>query len=83
MNKITLTIIVNGETATVEANVNAPLRTVVNKALADTQNTGQPSERWELRDKDGNIFDLDKKVNEFDLVDGTILYLSLEAGHAG
>lgn len=82
-NKIDIEIVVNGTPTTVEANVNAPLRTVIGKALEQTNNTGQPRENWDLKDESGNVLDLSKKVEEYNFPAGITLYLSLKAGVGG
>ena len=82
-NKTTLTIVVNGTPTEVEANDNAPLRTVVPRVLEQTGNTGQPPENWELKDADGNTLDVDKKIEEFGFTDETKLFLSLKADVGG
>lgn len=68
---------------TVEGNAHAPLRTLVPKALELTGNVGQPVENWELRDAEGQLLDLAKKVGEFAFVAGTKLFLTLKAGVGG
>src|SRR5438874_9480402 len=78
--KIELTVIVNGRETTVEANLNAPLQTIVPKALEQTNNTGQPPENWDVKDKDGNILDVHRKISEFGFQKGVKLFLSLKAG---
>lgn len=80
-NKITLTIVANGEAVAVEANFNAPLQTVIGKALEESVNVGQPPESWELKDEAGNVLDASKKVK--DLAAGVKLFLGLKAGAAG
>ena len=82
-NKITLVIIVNGTPVEVEANPHAELRTVVNKALADSHNTGRPASDWELSDLHGNVLDLTQKIGSFGFVDGTRLMLNLAVGVQG
>ena len=82
-NKIELTLVVNGQPVTVEANENAPLQTAVNKALEDSENVGQPPENWELRDEAGNLLDLTQKIGTFGFSGGAVLMLSLKAGIAG
>ena len=82
-NTETLTIIVAGTPTEVDANPQAPLRTVIPKALEQTGNTGQPLENWELRDEAGNLLDLDKKIGDFAFADGTKLSLNLKAGVGG
>ncbi len=82
-NKIVLTVVVSGTSTEVEANVNAPLRTVVNKALEQTGNTGQPPENWELRDAGGTTLDTESKIEDFEIVEGGTLFLNLKAGVGG
>lgn len=82
-NKVTLTIVVNGEPVSVEANLNAPLNTVITKALAESGNVGQPPENWELKDEAGNVLDASKKIGDLGLASGVKLFLSLKAGAAG
>ena len=81
--KITLTIIVNGQPTEVEANLNAPLRSVIGKALEQTGNEGQGPENWELKTFEGAVLPLDQKIEEFGFTEDTKLSLSLKAGVAG
>jgi hypothetical protein len=82
-NKIDLAIIVNGQPTMVDANLNAPLRTVVEKALQQTNTTGQGPDQWELRDASGNELPLDQKIKDFNFVSGVQLFLNLKAGVGG
>jgi hypothetical protein len=82
-NKIDLAIIVNGQPTMVEANENAPLRTVVEKALHQTNTSGQGPDQWELRDASGIELPLDQKIKDFNFVSGTQLFLNLKAGVGG
>jgi hypothetical protein len=81
--KILLNVIVNGHPVPVEGNVDAPLRTVVEHALEKSGNSGQPVENWELRDATGQVFDLSRKIGEFNFPAGTNLFLNLKAGVGG
>jgi hypothetical protein len=81
--KLILTVVVNGSPVELEANPNAELRTVVTRALAETKNSGQPFENWQLADRSGNPLDLSAKVGEAGLVRGATLFLSLRAGVGG
>jgi len=78
-----LTIIVNGVPATIERNAHAPLKSVIEKALEETGNVGQPIENWEIRDASGQILDMSKKISEFDFPDHVKLFLTLKAGIGG
>jgi hypothetical protein len=82
-NKIDIEVIVNGQPTTVGANKNAPLHTVIPKALAQTGNSGQPPENWELRDVAGVLLEVDKKIEEFSFPAGVKLFLNLKAGVGG
>ena len=82
-NKIDLKIVVNGTEVVVEANVHAPLQTVIEPALQKSGNAGQPPSNWVLRDANGNELDVTKKIGDFGFNAQTILYLSLKAGIGG
>jgi len=82
-DKRLLTIIVNGVPAVIERNANAPLKSLVEKALNDTGNVGQPVDNWEIRDAAGTVLDLSRKIGEFDFPDDVKLFLSLKAGVGG
>lgn len=78
-----LKIVVNGYTTEVKVNEEDPLKVVIPKALEQTKNTGQPSSNWELRDSEGKVLDIEKKVEEFRFTPETTLFLSLKAGIGG
>lgn len=82
-NQVQLEIVVNGQPTIVDANINAPLRTVIPKALHDTGNAGQPAENWELRDSGGVLLPLDQKIEDFHFQPGVKLFLNLKAGVGG
>jgi hypothetical protein len=82
-NKNSLTVIVNGTPTEVEFNEHAPLRTIIPKALQQTGNAGQPPENWELKDTQGTLLDLDKKIGDFHFPEDVKLFLSLKAGVGG
>lgn len=82
-NKTTLTIIASGDPTEVERNDNAPLRSVIGKALEQTGHSGQAGENWILKLKDGEPLELDRKIGEFGFPPGVVLYLSLGAGVTG
>lgn len=83
-NKTPLTIIVNGTPTVVDANLNAPLRTVIEPALQQTDAAaGQSPDAWELRDASGVALDLDRKIRDLDLGPGDQLFLNLRAGIGG
>ena len=82
-NKIELTVVVNGQATVVEGNLNAPLHTIIPRALDQTGNSGQPPENWELRDAQGTLLDTSKKIGSFNFTPDTRLFLNLKAGVGG
>ena len=83
LKKIPLTIVVNGQPTVVDAVVEDPLRSIIEPALRQTGNSGQPPENWEFRDADGSLLDLNKKIEDYAFTDKTRLFLSLKAGVGG
>ena len=81
--KLQFEVIVNGQSTTVEANENAPLHTIIPRALEQTGNSGQPAENWELRDADGVLLPTDQKIESFNFSQGVKLFLNLKAGVGG
>lgn len=78
-----IAVIVNGQPTLVEANPEAPLFTVIPRALEQTGNTGQPPDNWELRDAQGALLDTSKKIASFDFPPDVRLFLNLKAGVGG
>jgi hypothetical protein len=83
MDRIELLVVVNGTPALVHAQDGTHLRKVVEKALNETGNVGQPPEKWELRNAEGVLLDQTKTVGHYHLHSGTKLFLNLEAGIGG
>ena len=81
--KISITVVVNGQPTVVDAFDDAPLGTIVSDALRQTANSGQPPENWELRDADGNLLDLNKKIGDYGFQEKTRLFLNPRAGVGG
>lgn len=84
MENLELVVIVNGQPTYVSANPQAPLLVVVEHALRQTDNVGQPASEWEVRDEAGVLLDQAQKVGEISGVrSGTRLFLNLKAGVGG
>lgn len=81
--KLQIAVIVNGQPVVVEANENAPLHTIIPKALEASGNIGQPPENWELRDASGELLPLDQKIKDFNFPPDVKLFLNLKAGVGG
>lgn len=82
-NQIEIVVVVNGQLVPVKANGNAPLHTVVQHALNNSGNSGQPLQNWELRDDSGQVLDLNRKVEDYNIAGGAKLFLNLKAGIGG
>lgn len=82
-NQIEIAVIVNGQPVVVEANEHAPLHTIIPKALEASGNIGQPPDNWELRDANGELLPLDKKIEDFGFPADVKLFLNLKAGVGG
>jgi hypothetical protein len=83
MDALDLVIVVNGQPAVVKAHEGTHLSKVVEKALEETGNVGQPPENWELRDAAGVELDQKRTVKHYKLENGTKLFLNLRAGVGG
>ena len=81
--KLSIIVVVNGQPVTVEGNVNAPLIPLIQHALNESGNSGQPAENWELRDAAGNVLDPARKLGDTGVVGGATLFLNLKAGVGG
>jgi hypothetical protein len=80
---IELTIVVNGQPTQVSAHEEEVLSKVVETALEQTGNSGQPPENWELRNASGVELDLQKRVEHYHFEPDTHLFLNLKAGVGG
>jgi hypothetical protein len=82
-NLIALHFIVNGtETLVEKVNVNQPLHVSVEKALAQTGNTGRPIGDWQVIFNDQSM-DVSKKVEIYGFPENAVIFLSLKAGQGG
>jgi hypothetical protein len=81
--KIQLVFIINGATFPLETNINTPLKEAVARALAESGNTGRPASEWQVRDANGVLLDVERKIKDFGFQNGTRLFLSLAVGAGG
>ena len=81
--KISITVVVNGQRADIEAISSNPVGSIIPDALRQTGNTGQPADNWELRDVDGTLLDKDKTIEDYGFQDKVRLFLNLKAGVGG
>lgn len=80
--KITLIFIVNGEPVKIKTNVNAPLKSAVEKVLSESENTGRPLSDWQVK-YNGVVLDMNAKIEDLKLPDMAELMLSLKTGEGG
>jgi hypothetical protein len=73
----------NGEPTPVEGKPSEQLVKLLEKALKESENTGQPVDAWQVTDEPGNVLDVSKTLAELGIKDGTTLLASLKAGAAG
>ena len=81
--KISITVVVNGQPTVVDAPIDEALGGIIPDALRQTGNSGQPPKNWELRDADGNLLDLDKRIEDYGFTEKVRLFLNLKAGVGG
>jgi hypothetical protein len=81
--KLHVTFVINGEPTPVEGKPGEQLVKLLEKALKESENTGQPVDAWQVTDEPGNVLDVSKTLAELGIKDGAILLASLKAGAAG
>lgn len=82
-HKVQLIFIINGASFSLDVTVEAPLLEAVKRALEESGNTGRPASEWQVRDANGVLLDVQKKVKDFGFHNGTRLFLSLAVGAGG
>jgi len=82
-NQIELNVVTNGHPTPVKTNVEAPVSTLIEHALQQSGNSGQPIGNWELRNASGQILDPTRKIEDFNLQSGATPFLNLKAGIGG
>lgn len=81
--KITVKVIVSGHPTSVVVNVHQKVEHLVQEALQQTGNQGQPPSQWELRTPDGVLIDQNLTIQAAGIVENMTLYLSPKAGAGG
>lgn len=77
---VPVTVVVNGQPTQVQASPEAPVHSLIEKALQQTGNAGQPPDNWELRNSQGQAIPLGTKVAD---ILGQTIFLNLKAGIGG
>jgi hypothetical protein len=82
-HKVMLIFIINGQDFPLETNIKAPLKSAVQRVLAESGNTGRPPDEWELRDAAGVLLETHRTPEELGIINGARLFLSLRVGAGG
>jgi hypothetical protein len=81
--KIELIFIINGANFSLTTSTEAPLKEAVERALAESGNTGRPPSEWQVRDAQGILLEIERKIEDYGFKNGTRLFLSLAVGAGG
>ena len=79
-DSVQVTIVVNGQPTQVQASAEAAVHSLIERALQQTGNAGQPPDNWELRNSQGQAIPVPTKVAD---ILGQTLFLNLKAGVGG
>jgi hypothetical protein len=80
---IALIVVVSGQPSSIKANQHQKVEHLVEEALKQTGNKGQPPSEWELRRSDGALIDQALTIEAAGIADAMTLYLSPRAGAGG
>jgi hypothetical protein len=78
-----VTFVINGEPNVVKGKTDDTLESLLERALKESENTGQNTEAWQVTNEPGNVLDVTKTLSELGITDGAILLASLKTGAAG
>ena len=81
-NQITVQVRYQSDTVPVTINVNASIEALLSQAIKATGNENIDKDRFQLK-LGGTVLDPKKKVNDYDIKEGTLLVLTLTAGGGG
>lgn len=81
--RITLIFIINSKEYAEDANINQPLHVSAQKALNTSNNATRDIKQWTLQTETGVNLDINNKVENYNLKDGTKLFLTPNAGIGG
>ena len=81
--KITVKVIVSGQSVSIEVNLHQQVEQLVHESLQRTGNKGQPPGEWELRTVDGRLIPQSQTVEAAEIVEGSSLFLNPRAGAGG
>ena len=82
INKITILVRFQNETVPVTINRNESVSALLEQAIHETKNSSVSKDRFQLK-LGGVVLDLNKKVSDYSILEGSTLVLSLTAGGGG
>jgi hypothetical protein len=82
-HKITVKVIVSGQPTSVTVSNHQKVVQLVQEALEQTGNKGQPPAEWELRTSDGALVEQNVTIEAAGIVNGATLFLNPRAGAGG
>ena len=82
-NNIDVIVVVSGRPQPVRVNVHQTVEHLVQEALRESGNVGQPMSEWELRSEGGMVLDLGQRIADAGITDGSTVFLSPRAGAGG
>jgi len=81
-NQLNVQVRYQSDVVPVQINANASIEALLAKAINATGNNSIPKERFQLK-LGATVLDTHKKVNDYPIIDGTLLVLCLIAGGGG
>lgn len=82
-DRITLSVVINGNTTVLEFEAQQPLHSVIAEALGKTGNTGRPPGDWIPTNEAGDRLDSSKTLSALGIGTGFRLFLTTSAGAGG
>jgi hypothetical protein len=80
---IDLIVVVSGTPQPVRVNIHQKLEHLVEEALRESGNVGQPASEWELRSENGQQLDITMRIMDAGVIAGETLFLNPRAGAGG
>jgi len=82
-SSVNIEVVVNGQPTRLRIDCDAPLRSLIEPALVQTETVALPMHEWEMRTIDGEVLQLDRTIRQHGFEEGARLWLNLRAGYTG
>jgi len=80
---IDVIVVVSGTPQPIRVNIHQKLEQLVEEALRESGNVGQPASEWEMRSENGQQLDITMRIMDAGVVAGETLFLNPRAGAGG